>query len=202
MKPVLVPAEPAHLGALLHLQAVASEAYDRFVYGDQSVAHEFQSALLAADAGEFSVSCSTVAVDDEGTVLGFAAHLAAKDVRRCRLRAARQLQRQSLLSAWPEVAKRMSAASSALFNVDDGDYYLSRIAVIPEARGRGVGGLLMERFLAAARTQSASRAVLDVATENESARLFYAALGFTEAAEVSVSAGGSSLCNTQMVLSL
>ncbi len=60
------------------------------------------------------------------------------------------------------------------------DYFVQMVAVLPEARRRGVGRLLMECMEGRARKAGARRLTLDVLLENEGARAFYRTLGLTE----------------------
>ncbi len=55
------------------------------------------------------------------------------------------------------------------------------LAVAPEARRRGVGRRLLARFEAAARTQGAASAFLEVAADNHAARALYLSAGWHEA---------------------
>ncbi|WP_106397739.1 GNAT family N-acetyltransferase [Actinocorallia populi] len=53
------------------------------------------------------------------------------------------------------------------------------LAVDPEARGRGIGGLLLEGAVAEARRQGARKLTLRVLAGNTAARRLYESLGFT-----------------------
>ena len=55
---------------------------------------------------------------------------------------------------------------------------LYSLAVDPAARGRGVGRLLMEAVLTAARSRGAAEVGLEVRTENEAAIALYRSMGF------------------------
>ncbi len=60
------------------------------------------------------------------------------------------------------------------------DFFVQMVAVFPEARRGGIGRLLMECMEERGRQAGARRLALDVLMENEDARAFYRALGFTE----------------------
>ena len=63
--------------------------------------------------------------------------------------------------------------------VPEGDYYLQAIAVVPDARGRGIGTMLLGGVEDRARAAGSERLVLDVAVENKGARLLYERLGLS-----------------------
>jgi GNAT superfamily N-acetyltransferase len=64
---------------------------------------------------------------------------------------------------------------------------LHDFAVIPEARGLGVGKALMEAVLAAAKERGCCRVTLEVRSDNDRAKRLYAAAGFSSC----VSEGGA-----------
>ncbi len=60
------------------------------------------------------------------------------------------------------------------------DFFVQMLAVLPQAHRRGVGRRLLASMEERARKAGSRRVALDVLMENESARAFYRALGFTE----------------------
>ena len=62
-----------------------------------------------------------------------------------------------------------------------GEVEILTIAVLPEARGRGVGAGLLSGILERARLSGATRAVLETAASNEPALALYRAAGFEQA---------------------
>lgn len=62
-----------------------------------------------------------------------------------------------------------------------GEAELLTLAVAPQARRRGVGARLVQRFLYQARLRGADVAFLEVAAPNLAARALYARAGFAEA---------------------
>ncbi|MDY0871998.1 GNAT family N-acetyltransferase [Dongia rigui] len=61
--------------------------------------------------------------------------------------------------------------------VDEVDVLL--IGVLPEARGAGLGPMLLDSLLSAAASRGAARALLEVAAENRAAIATYTKVGFT-----------------------
>lgn len=62
-----------------------------------------------------------------------------------------------------------------------GEAELLTLAVAPEARRRGLGRKLVDRFLYQARLRGAETALLEVADDNAAAGALYAAAGFVRA---------------------
>lgn len=62
--------------------------------------------------------------------------------------------------------------------LDEGE--LANIAVIPEARGRGLGGELLDHLLELARRRGVRRLFLEVRESNDAAHRLYASRGFQQ----------------------
>ncbi len=75
---------------------------------------------------------------------------------------------------------RLLGYSLAVLVADEA--HLGNLAVHPEARGIGVGQLLLDDLIAAARNRSAARVTLEVRGSNERARKFYYRNGFIDVA--------------------
>lgn len=63
-----------------------------------------------------------------------------------------------------------------------GEGEIQRIAVLPEARRRGIAGKLMEAMAEKARSQGVSQVTLEVRESNEAAQNLYKAYGFCQEA--------------------
>jgi ribosomal protein S18 acetylase RimI-like enzyme len=68
-------------------------------------------------------------------------------------------------------------------DIPDRDFYVRAIAVDPDYRNKGVGGLLMNRMIDNAKACGAKRLVLDVAAKNRNGRRFYERIGMTRDSE-------------------
>jgi ribosomal protein S18 acetylase RimI-like enzyme len=64
--------------------------------------------------------------------------------------------------------------------LQDDDYTIQMLAVLPEVRRQGVATRLMEHAAGEARSRGLKRLVLDVLVDNVGARRFYEAVGFEE----------------------
>ena len=68
----------------------------------------------------------------------------------------------------------------AVFGYDGDAFHLMNLAVVPEARRRGVARVLVDDFLAEAAAQGAGDAWLEVSVENEAALALYREYGFED----------------------
>lgn len=87
----------------------------------------------------------------------------------------------------PARLQSLARAGSATKGLDENDYYLNNIAVLPRIQGRGYGTKLiryLERELVAS---GVKRVVLDVDPGNEPAMNFYASLGYREERSITIS---------------
>jgi ribosomal protein S18 acetylase RimI-like enzyme len=163
----------------LALEARASEPWTRFVALRPEEAQQMQALLFDQKAAEFAPPFGRVLLVD-GQVAGMVACLSGSDLRRARLRGAVALSRGGFLKQNPDIREAMRLASTTLLQVEDGDFYLSRIAVSAEVQGRGFGDILMGFFDAEAAASSLDRAVLEVSPSNHSARNLYRRHGFQD----------------------
>ena len=154
----------------LALVGRASAPYDCFVYGAQADA--VGRALWGAGRSEFGPSYGRAWVAG-GQVAGVLACLPGAQLAGCRLQAALILKKTGLLPA--ATARRARLAGAALLRPEGGDYYLSRLAVAPSWRRRGLGRLLLQACEAAGRQQACSRVVLEA---GEGAGGFYRCCGY------------------------
>lgn len=75
-------------------------------------------------------------------------------------------------------AERVVGYIVAWFVMDEGE--IANLAVAPEARGRHIGGALLDDTVRRARARHTSTMYLEVRDSNDRARALYASRGFTE----------------------
>ena len=63
--------------------------------------------------------------------------------------------------------------------VDELECYLAELYVVPDKRGRGIGGALMDEVFAVAREKGATHIELNTSEDDVAARALYEKLGFT-----------------------
>jgi len=118
-------------------------------------------------------------IEEDGRLLGAAVGSRGGAIRGERLTAAWLIFRHFGLRA-PARFVELSRAGSATDGIADKDFYLSNIAVVPQAQGKGLGTRLLLSVELGARSGGAASMVLDVALENARATAFYAAHGYHE----------------------
>jgi ribosomal protein S18 acetylase RimI-like enzyme len=167
------------VGAYVDLELEASGPFGHFVYGDREITRRIHTRLLEASVGEFAPPFGWLALDSTGTPVGMlAGPLNAGELTQARFRAATKLHKDPDFSFDPGNRARASLSRAAFLTVQPTDGYLSRIAVSPAARGRGIGRVLLEHFIAKCRERGSRRAVLEVADEHQAAQKLYESFGF------------------------
>ena len=182
--PTVLPLEPAHTERFLFLEALASQPYSEFVYGNSQKAQSVSQTLFEHKACEFCAPYGRVLVD-EGRPVGMVACLSEAELQKQRLKAAYAINRRKLFDD-TEVMKRIQLAALTLAEPDPHDLYLSRIAVEPAARGRGSGSFLLRWVAEEGRARGLARIVLEVSPASPGSEGFYRANGFVELARKAV----------------
>jgi ribosomal protein S18 acetylase RimI-like enzyme len=77
-----------------------------------------------------------------------------------------------------ETAKRFIAYNAMVEQINENDYYLSAIAVMPEFRSQGIGRKLLDTIEHICKKHNLKRITLDVESTNNSAKQFYKKIGF------------------------
>ncbi|GAA4008827.1 GNAT family N-acetyltransferase [Sphingomonas humi] len=164
----------------LALEAAASAAYNHFAYDDLGLARQATRLLFDRAVAEYAAPHGWLWLQDE-VPAGMIACLSARDLKVARLKSALTLERSGLLAADADLRDRMQRAATVMLQPRPGDYYLSRIAVTPAARGTGVGDRLLVHLETEACAAAANRIVLEVAADNAPALRFYERHGFRRA---------------------
>jgi ribosomal protein S18 acetylase RimI-like enzyme len=141
--------------------------------------------LQARPGNPYSFDNTLVIADDDGAVIGAMVGSVVAAMRKSNLRAAGSLFRwygPSLIARLPGLLR----AGKALGDQQPRDFYLSHIAVLPEHRGHGEGGVLLRASEERAKGLGAGRVVLDVDVNNVRARAFYQRLGYGQLSVVRI----------------
>lgn len=170
---------------LIRFAQLASAPYDRFVWEDAAEATRVAAYLLARGAGEIAPPAGRTLVVD-GEPCGILACMTGAELTRRRVGAAFVLSRAGSALLSETAARRARLASQTFCQVSEGDYYLARLAVAPEFRGRGLGQWLVERLMEMAAAAGSRRCWLEVDPENRAAITLYHAAGFRIVANVQV----------------
>lgn len=134
--------------------------------------------LAAHPKNPFSYEHAWV-IEKQGTVVGGAVGSCGLAMRRERFSTARLIAQHYGLRA-PARFAELARAGAATGGVAEKDFYLKNIAVLPGARGKGLGRRLLLAVEAAMHEQGAVAVVLDVDVKNVRAAAFYEALGYRE----------------------
>lgn len=172
----LVPVA-TNVEAALALEWLASEPYGRFVYESVEEGKALARFVLEQSAGEVAAG-SLVQEDDGDAVMGLLVMLDGAELRSARSAAAMAMARAKKIDPRGSVRDRMFLAGDTLMEVAPAELYLSRIAVDPAFRRRGIAAALMQRFEAEGRARGSTRLVLEVARESADAIALYERCGF------------------------
>lgn len=175
------PAETSNLShSILHALPWILEAgnpyYDVLFGGAASTLTNLQK-WTSRDSSEVSIRRADFLMSDSGMVGGFIA-LGGRTLRN-----ARRADSVALLTSVapvdrPALALRLKNLSALMALVGDDEYYLSKLGVARQFRGRGLAHVLVARYLGEGARLGYSRFRLDVHAENEAAIRCYRSAGF------------------------
>ena len=158
---------------------MASGPNNEFVFDSPEQSAAIRRLLLDANAAEYSLPfCRVLRLD--GRTVGFISVLSAAEVKKQRLRSALALNKGGDAVVPPAVRERMRLAGAALMPVTPGDAYFSRMAVLPEYAGRGLGRWLQEQAIAWGTSLGANRLLYDVVETNLNPLAMYRRRGCVE----------------------
>jgi ribosomal protein S18 acetylase RimI-like enzyme len=163
----------------LELVYQSSEPYNDFAYDSRELAVRVQRYLFERNACEFAPPYAWLA-EDAGKLLGMIVALPAEELQRCRLRAALAMAKSSVAAEHPAASRRLQLASHTLLKAQPGDFYISQVAVHPDARNRGIGKLLLDHAEREARARGCARLVLEVCPRSEAAVRLYRREGYEQ----------------------
>jgi ribosomal protein S18 acetylase RimI-like enzyme len=177
------------ISSVLPLIYQAGNPYFDWLFGGPSVALPIIESRMRSPESEISIRDTVVLEDNGGNVVGgFVAMTGAELGGRRRADAVAYLQyvgragRASLL-------QRMQESRDLFASVQPEEFYLSKVGVRSDARGRGHGRTLVERFLLTGAADGLNHFVLDVNDGNVAALQLYRSMGFRVVREASVQGG-------------
>lgn len=175
----LGPAEPEDAGVILTLDGMATAASNDFIFETPEQSLAVRRLLLERGAAEYAPpNCRVVRTD--GRTVGYIAVLRADEVRKRRLRAALVLQQAGSELISPVVRDRLRKAGAAVVPVGTDDAFFSRIAVLADYAGKGLGRWLQERAIEWGTSLGARRLLFNVADTNPHALALYLRRGCVE----------------------
>jgi ribosomal protein S18 acetylase RimI-like enzyme len=133
-------------------------------------------------SSEVSLSRIQLLVDGSECVGGLVA-LSGEELLACRRADALALMTSVGRDAWGRVDEKATLARELFPPVEPTDYYLSKMGVAADRRGRGLGALVAAKYLEEGAQRGFRRFRLDVWKENPAATRLYESLGFETIAE-------------------
>lgn len=154
----------------------AANPYVDWLFGAE-VGRGVLAALLGSESSELALRRVTLLRTRTAVVGGFVA-VPGAELARCRrvdpLLISRALRSQGVRLP----AERLTEAHGLLAPVSDEELYLSKLGIASAFRGRGLGRVALERFLADGREAGFGRFRLDVSEDNVAAVRLYESAGF------------------------
>lgn len=178
---LLCASEIAHAD-MLHARLVrlaldAAQPYASALYGDDATATAIFAATMGHRSSEISLDRTQILM--EGADLrGCYIALPGGELQACRRTELLEALRHFGPGRTALLRSRLASLGTLLSPVADDEFYLSKIAVCPEARGRGLGRVLLQHYLRRGRHMGFRRFRLDVCSDNLGARRLYERAGF------------------------
>jgi len=175
--------------AVVPLVHDAGRPYFDWLFGGPEAARGRLAGWSARASSEVALDRVTVLLDD-GEPAGLFVALPGAELAACRKADAVALLRETESSERPAFVERLAAVRSLFAPVEEREWYLSKLAVAPARRGRGLGGRLADAYLAAGAEQGFTRFRLDVDAGNAAALGLYESRGFRVAHDRSSETAG------------
>jgi ribosomal protein S18 acetylase RimI-like enzyme len=156
----------------------AGNPYYESLFGGPAAAEKVLEAWMHRRTSEVSISRVQFLVSNEELAGGFVA-LGGGELRKARKADSIALLSSSMgLPDRETLIERMRSLSDLFPPVADDEYYLSKLGLRPQHRGKGLARILVERYLEDGRERGYTRYRLDVEAGNEIAIRCYQSAGF------------------------
>ncbi len=166
------------ISSVLPLIHEAGNPYFDWLFGGPSVALPIIASQMRSPASEISIQDAVVVADPSGDVIGCIIALEGSELSSRRISDAVAYLKHVGNSGRAGLLRRMQESRELFASVRPHEFYLSKVGVRADARGRGYGRALVERFLSMGREQGLSRFALDVSGQNKAATELYTSMGF------------------------
>jgi ribosomal protein S18 acetylase RimI-like enzyme len=163
--------------------------YFDWFFGGEEPALASLGEWMRRPSSEVYVGRLTVLLDADRPVGGFVA-LTGAELEECRGEDAMAAVRAAGREGLADLRARLAAGKELFAHVGHDDFYLSKIGVLRELRGRRHGTQLLERYLQDGRARGFRRFRLEVSADNEPALRFYRGFGFQVVTTASSPAAG------------
>jgi GNAT superfamily N-acetyltransferase len=173
--------DPELVSTVVSLIEEAGEPYSAWFFGGRAKARADLGKWLLRPSSEVSATRVELVHEDPRSLAGLFIGVPGAELESCRksdllvaVASAHDAEARNTLAA------RIRQTSDLFLEVEPDEYYLSKMAVVRERRGRGLGRLILDAFLAKGERHGYTRFSLDVAAENTPAVKLYASAGFRE----------------------
>ena len=156
----------------------AGQPYVGYLWGSEKEGKAQTRAWLRRRQSELSLDKITLLMRDQVVLGGYLA-MSGKDLLLARKYDLIEVMKVARGTNNTALVKRLGASRELFGTIDDQSYYLSRIGVRSEYRGKGLGRKLLEHCLASDRIGSYDLLKLHVSTDNQSAIALYLSHNFT-----------------------
>lgn len=156
----------------------AGSPYFDWLFGDVALAHDVIEARIRSRSSEVSLEVITALTDAREHLLGGFIGLPGAELHRRRRDDSMAFLQAVPRHDRPALMARMRASRQLFPPVEPEDFYLSKMGVRPDARGRGIGRRLVDRFVAAGVAAGSRGLRLDVYADNVHAIALYTSAGF------------------------
>ncbi|MGI8886642.1 MAG: GNAT family N-acetyltransferase [Gaiellaceae bacterium] len=158
----------------------AGSPLDEWRFGDESRALDLLTTWIFRSSSEVAYGRWQVAFDGDAPK---GAYVAMPEPDLVAARRADLLALVTLADGVADLRERLAEIRDLFIPVEAADFYLSRIVVESDARGRGLGAQLLAAVIATAICIGATAVRADVSAGNEAAIALYRSLGFNIAPE-------------------
>ncbi len=156
----------------------AGDPYYDWFFPDHTTCMKCLRLWLANPSSEIFIG-RTYGLFVNGRVAGGFIALSGRELGECRSADTRLLITKTNRKLRREIVARLAQSAGLFPPVGDDEYYLSKIGVSCDCRGRGYGSLLMEAYLDRGIKRGLPKYRLDVSVGNETAIRCYEKYGFT-----------------------
>ena len=176
------PEPERSISAVLGWLPDSAGSYLDFAHGGRAGALRVLARCLARESSELSIRRVTLLLDRDQTVGGFLA-LSGADLSTCVRADSRAMLMETDRAYRGELAARLRSISKLRPPVDDDVFYLSKLGVVAERRGEGLGRALALEYIAAGSRAGFCRFQLDVESDNRAAISLYESIGMSRVSE-------------------
>jgi ribosomal protein S18 acetylase RimI-like enzyme len=159
----------------------ASNPYADWYFGDEQAAFAFIGRWLVRPSSELYLGRAMLMLDELRRPIGCVIGMPGSQLARCRTADFAELceSLQSNANADEIIAQTIEVSRELFPAVEDDVFYISRVAVAPERRGRGLGRTLLGHAIESQRARGATRFRVDVSADNAVAIRLYQSVGMS-----------------------